>query len=212
VLHDAEEIRLALAQAGWSVTRLVENALTLGRRECDVTNVFAMREKLRAFAVVARDCAEGDDVDRSASPAPSPTRAARRVGRTKVYVDVQDYGRAAQELEAILAVPRTDTRAWVDTFLARGWQVTRQSSVEIFNWDGSWHLLAERPGEALSAGVIVSWPGRDEGIRESTVSRGSATAKIGSHTVHVAVTSAAEANALADALLSRGASSAGDTR
>ncbi len=196
MLRDADEIREALASAGWTVSSLREKALILEERVCDVTNVTARREELRAFIVVARDCDEGDAVDRFASPAPSPTLAARRVGRTKVFVCVEDYARARTELEALLPTLEHDTRAWVDTLVARGWRVVRESSLATVEWDGSWQLLAERLGETLRVGVI-SRSGRDEGIRESN---GSAFAAVGAYAVFVTVTSAAEASGLASTL------------
>jgi hypothetical protein len=122
--------------------------------------------------------------------------AARRVGRTKVFVRVEDYARARTELEALLPTLKHDTRAWGDTLVARGWRVVRESSVATFERDGSWQLLAERLGETLSVGVI-SRPGRDEGIRESN---GCAFAGVGAYAVFVTVTSAAEANGLASTL------------
>jgi len=101
MLGTTDEIRHALASAGWIVSWLTENALRDPERVYDVTNVGARREGLRASVVVLRDCRRGSFADRYDALPPSQTRAVRRAGDLKLFVDVRDFERARAEAESL---------------------------------------------------------------------------------------------------------------
>jgi hypothetical protein len=211
VLRDAEEIRQALASAGWTVSGLREGTLRDTERVYDVTNVQARRGGLRASVVVLRDCKEGGFVDRFGALSSSPTLAVRRTGDTKVVVDVQDYERACSEAEGLLPVMRQEGifQSWRNAVAARGWRVVDESSESSFFWDQSWQLRAERPGESLDIGVVLGTLETEETITESTSASGAAVSRVGEFTAYVTATSARAASELADALVGRWASPAG---
>jgi hypothetical protein len=199
-LRDASEIRTALAHAGWRVTQLIGDALTVEDRTYDVTNVLASRGSLRAWITVARECEAGGTADRVLSRLARPTTAVRRTGETKVFVDVDDYGRARAELEYLLPALRSENfyQGVVDAAADRGWDTADSARSASEDWDESWTIRATRAGEALLIGLLSRWPQGEEPISESG---GSAVASSRGFSISVTVHTTIEAEALAHTLL-----------
>ena len=211
MLENADEIRAALSRAGHSVLSLVEHALTVEGRVLDVTNVVAQRPGQRAFLQIARACQEGDPADKHLTSNGSHRgRVVRRLGTTKLAIDVKDEAKAREELSSLL--PALATPAFVDAVTdhlrARGWRVTSGAPNASDEWDGSWTIRAERGrGDAtlevgLVSGIRDAHDARDahDGRDEISFQSGTAISKLANLTVLVTVTDAAAARDLADTL------------
>lgn len=205
MLRDEAEVRRAFQQAGWSVSWLLENALVVEGTVYDVTNVLADRDQLRARVQVVRDCAVGGVADRCTEMlAPRPLSAVQWAEKTKVTVEVHDFGGAAAELERLCAALERSTRDCAGALEARGWRVVRETSPESAAWDQSWELVAERPGESLRVGLVSSTMAVGERmITESATWRGTATCSVRGSRATLRIGSAAEADELAKALTRR---------
>jgi hypothetical protein len=152
--------------------------------------------------VVLLDCEDGDEADRLASLSGSPRMASRRVGRTKVQVEVLDGDRALAELQALESAQALSGSldGAVDAVVRRGWHIERDETRED-DYEFSWQIGARAPGEHLR--LFVRWssaspqpPRLDED--------GQAKAVFGVASVSVAIRSAHHAQALLDVLLPRG--------
>jgi hypothetical protein len=196
----ADQIRGALGSAGWTVTWLTGNGLTVEGRAYDVTRVLASRGDLRARVTVARHCEAGGVADRILSAGLPPTTAVRRDGDTKVLADVRDYARARAELEFLLPALRQDDfhQACTDAAAGRGWDMTGNARSASEDWDFSWTIRGTRAGQALDIGLGVRWYHHDEPVSESS---GSAVAVGGRLSISVTVYATTEADTLVDTLL-----------
>jgi len=200
VLDNADEIRAALSRAGHSVVSLVENALTVERRVLDVTNVVAQRPGQRAFIQIARACREDDPADKHlTSNGSNRGRVVRRIGATKLAIDVKDEAKAREELSSLL--PALATPAFFDAVTdhvrARGWRVTSGAPNASDEWDGSWTVRAERADATLEVGLVS---GIHDARDEISFQGGTAICKLANLTVLVTVSDAAAARDLADTL------------
>jgi hypothetical protein len=200
MLRDADEIRRAFANAGWTVDRL-GGGLRIEGRDYDLTTVVATRGDLRAFGEVLRGCEDGDSGDAWMTLHASRTRAVRREGTVKLGFEVYDFGRARAELEQVLPLLNREDflGAIAGALAARGWTILDDGRSASADWDFSWQIVAARAGDEITVGVLYGGSGGDGTITE--VGQGTAWCHLGAAKASVRWRSATEARALIAALV-----------
>lgn len=210
--HDAsylgeQELRERLARGGWSLSFVVERALTVEGRVYDVTHGVAWNGPLRGRFAILGTCVDGDAADRYGALSAGSLVSARRIGTTKLRAEVLDTTRARDELEQLadplLAAKTFDAALAVVT--RRAFTIEPERTAEML-YDGfSWQILARRPREHLYLDLRYRpWP--EDSFGAVTIDeRGAATLLRGGVAVCLEILSLDAAERILDVLASDGA-------